>query len=197
MTVSSATIVCSCAAAQRAVIVTTTVLSSRCWLWEYDRTSYSSVVRMSICDESVRCTGQRLAMANSRARCSVSSAPSSAISRSMTVSRVSRASHAAQSSTCTREWRRRTVTRWSGHCFRRAYIAMVIDVQDPSEARSRSYGVGPVSVPPARDGSSLRKRCEPATMSWAKPSPVPRTITTPSAGRSPFMTITFLPVRAP
>ena len=32
MTVSSATIVCSCAAAQRAVIVTTTVLSWRCWL---------------------------------------------------------------------------------------------------------------------------------------------------------------------
>ena len=43
-------------------------------------------------------------------------------------------------------------------------------MQDPSEARSRSYGVGPVSVPPARAGSSLRKRCEPATISWAKPS---------------------------
>ncbi len=133
-------------------------------------------------------------MANSRARCSASSAPSSVISRSMTVSHAPRVSHAAQSSACTREWRRRTVTRWSGHCFRRAYIATVIEVQEPSEAKSRSYGVGPVSVPPARAGSSLRKRCEPATISWAKPSPVPRTITTPSAGRSLFMTFAFLPV---
>ena len=114
----------------------------------------------------------------------------------MTVSRASRVSHAAQSSACTREWRRRTVTRWSGHCFRRAYIATVIEVQDPSEAKSRSYGVGPVSVPPARAGSSLRKRCEPATISWAKPSAVhcarPRRLRL-VARRSYFA---FLPFRA-
>jgi hypothetical protein len=37
------------------------------------------------------------------------------------------------------------------------YIAMVIDVHEPSPASSRSYGVGPVSVPPTDVGSSAAK----------------------------------------
>ena len=46
------------------------------------------------------------------------------------------------------------VTRSSAHCLRRAYIAIVMDVHEPSPASSRSYGVGPVSVPPTDVGSS-------------------------------------------
>jgi hypothetical protein len=38
--------------------------------------------------------------------------------------------------------------------LRRAYIATVIDMHDPSAARRKSYGLGPVSVPPAEAGSS-------------------------------------------
>ena len=41
-----------------------------------------------------------------------------------------------------------TVTRSSAHFLRRAYIAMVMDVHEPSPASSRSYSVGPLSVPP-------------------------------------------------
>ena len=33
---------------------------------------------------------------------------------------------------------RRTVTRSNGHCLRRAYIATVMDVHEPSAANSRS-----------------------------------------------------------
>jgi hypothetical protein len=42
----------------------------------------------------------------------------------------------------------------SGMPLRRAYNPMVIDVQDPRAARSRSYGVAAVSVPPREIGSS-------------------------------------------
>ena len=35
------------------------------------------------------------------------------------------------------------------------YIATVMDVHEPSAASSRSYGVGPLSVPPTGVGSSL------------------------------------------
>ena len=65
-----------------------------------------------------------------------------------------------------------------GHCLRRAYIAMVMDVHEPSAARSRSYGVGPLSVPPTDVGSSLTNWCGPAVISWANPVAAPRTMTT-------------------
>ena len=46
------------------------------------------------------------------------------------------------------------MTRSSAHCLRRAYIAIVMDVHEPSPASRRSYGVGPLSVPPTDVGSS-------------------------------------------
>ena len=64
---------------------------------------YASLVLISIWEVSVRWTGQPLAIANSRARCSSSRTPSSSRSRSMSVSAAGRVSHAAQSSAWTRE----------------------------------------------------------------------------------------------
>ena len=60
--------------------------------------SYASFVAMCIWVVSVRWTGQRLAIASSRARCSSSSTPSSSMSRSMSVSVAGRVSQSAQSS---------------------------------------------------------------------------------------------------
>lgn len=48
--------------------------------------AHCSLVRISIFDVSVRCTGQRSAIVNSLARWSSSSGPSSCMSRSSTVS---------------------------------------------------------------------------------------------------------------
>jgi hypothetical protein len=78
------------------------------------------------------------------------------------------------------ECRSRTVTASSRHCLRRAYIATVIDTHDPSAARSRSYGVGPVSVPPAEAGSSPVSQCRPTAISCANPAALPWTVTVPA-----------------
>jgi hypothetical protein len=43
---------------------------------------------------------------------------------------------------------------FKGHFLRRAYKEIVIDVHEPSAANRRSYGPGPVAVPPASTGSS-------------------------------------------
>src|SRR6185436_12292036 len=64
---------------------------------------HASLVLISIWDVSVRWTGQRLAIANSRARWASSSTPSSSMSRSMSVSLAGRVSQSAQSSAWTRE----------------------------------------------------------------------------------------------
>src|SRR6266567_4684544 len=53
---------------------------------------------------------------------------------------------------------------------------MVIEVQVPSAARRKSYGDGPVSVPPKATGSSPLRRCDPISISWANPAAPPRTI---------------------
>jgi hypothetical protein len=67
-------------------------------------------------------------------------------------------SHDSQSAAWILECRSLTVTAWSGHCLRRAYIATVIDVHDPRPARRRSSGFDPVSVPPTDVGSSPDRR---------------------------------------
>src|SRR3712207_7463415 len=52
---------------------------------------------------------------------------------------------ASQSFEWIRFCRRRTVTLSSGHCFRRAYIVTVIEMQLPSAASNNVYGSGPRS----------------------------------------------------
>src|SRR5438876_692822 len=52
-----------------------------------------------------------------------------------------------------------------------------MDVQAPSATRRKSYGSGPVAVPPALTGSSARSRCGPTVMSCAEPSKRPSTVT--------------------
>jgi hypothetical protein len=47
-------------------------------------------------------------------------------------------SQSAQSLAWILEWLNRTVTSSNGHCFRLAYKASVIEVQDPSAASSNS-----------------------------------------------------------
>src|SRR5271170_3403941 len=69
------------------------------------------------------------------------------------------------------------ITPSSGQFFRRAYIPMVMEVHAPNAESNRSYGVGPEFVPPAAAGSSAVKRCEPATISCAKLTALPRTTT--------------------
>jgi hypothetical protein len=49
----------------------------------------------------------------------------------------------------------------------RAYIPTVMEVQAPRAARSRSYGDGPVPVPPEAKGSSAHRGCGPATIACA------------------------------
>src|SRR5512134_1189691 len=56
-------------------------------------------------------------------------------------------------------------------------MATVIDVQDPRAESSRSYGLGPVSVPPSEMGSSPESRCSPTVISCAKPAAAPWTLT--------------------
>ena len=73
----------------------------------------------------------------------------------------------------------------NGHLLERPGLssrvhATVIDAQLPSAASKKSYGVGPVSVPPFDIGSCATRRCERAEISWAKPSPEPRTSTSVS-----------------
>src|SRR5205823_7450175 len=79
-----------------------------------------------------------LAISSALSRCSSVRSPSRAISLSIRSSMPCRVSHSAQSSAWTREWRSRTVTPVSGHCFRRAYSAMVMEVQAPSAASNSS-----------------------------------------------------------
>ena len=57
------------------------------------------------------------------------------------------------------------------------YIATVIEVHAPSAARSRSYGLGPVSVPPTATGSSAVNRCCATEIVCAKPAALPWTVT--------------------
>ena len=45
------------------------------------------------------------------------------------------------------------------HFLRRAYISIVIAVQDASDAASSSCGLGPMSSPPDVSGSSAVSRC--------------------------------------
>jgi hypothetical protein len=96
------------------------------------------------------------------------------------VERPSLVSQSAQSAAWILSWRSHTVIRSSGQAFRRAYSATVIDAQLPSAANKRSYGVGPVSVPPFGIGSSAIRRCARVEMSCANPDPVPRTTTSVS-----------------
>src|SRR5271163_5011289 len=65
----------------------------------------------------------------------------------------------------------------SGQFFRLAYIPIVMEVHAPNAESNRSYGVGPELVPPAAAGSSAVRRCEPATISCAKLTALPRTTT--------------------
>ncbi len=98
----------------------------------------TSRVRMLISDVSVRCTGHFCAMTRSCSRCSGLSAPVSVIAVSIRSSLPSFVSHSAQSMAWIFEWLSVTLTARSGHCLRRAYSAIVIDVQAPSAASSRS-----------------------------------------------------------
>ena len=91
-----------------------------------------------ISDVSVRWTGHLSAISSSLARCSAVSEPENRMSLSIWSSMPTRVSHSAQSSAWIFRWRSSTVTRSSGQPFRRAYIATVIDVQDPSAASNRS-----------------------------------------------------------
>src|SRR5271170_4108603 len=54
---------------------------------------------------------------------------------------------------------------------------MVMEVHAPNAESNRSYGVGPEFVPPAAAGSSAVRRCEPAAISCAKLTALPRTTT--------------------
>src|SRR5207249_2519305 len=135
----------------------------------------TSRVRILISEVSVRWTGHRSAISRNRLRWSSDSVPIREISRSMTSSIPCFVSQSAQSSACTRECRRRTATSPSGQRFLRAYSAMVIDVHAPRPARRRSYGPGPVSVPPSATGSSATRRWRPARISCANPAALPRT----------------------
>ena len=54
------------------------------------------------------------------------------------IEHASLASQSAQSDACTLECHRLTVTSWSGHPFRRAYIPTVIEVQAPKAANRSS-----------------------------------------------------------
>src|SRR5439155_9178270 len=126
---------------------------------------------MLISEVSVRWTGHLLAISSSLARCCSVSSPATVISLSIRSSMPCAVSHSAQSSAWILEWRRRTVTPLTGHPFLRAYSAIVMDVQAPRPASSRSYGPSPRSVPPADSGSSAIRRWRPAVISWANPSP--------------------------
>src|SRR6266436_2627210 len=99
------------------------------------------------------------------------------MSSSIRSSRPSLVSQSAQSEACIFECRSQTVTCSRGQPLRRAYIATVIDVQEPRAASRRSYGDGPVSVPPTAVGSSALKRCAPVKISCASAAALPRTIT--------------------
>ena len=145
-----------------------------------DSSSTTTGAGMWTSERSVRCTGHIWAISNSRARCSPVSVPENCTVHSTRSSRPAFVSHSAQSAAWILECRSRTVTCSSGHAFRCAYSATVIDAQLPSAASRRSYGVGPVSVPPFGIGSSATRRCERAEISWAKPSPDPRTTTSVS-----------------
>src|SRR5205814_4436724 len=103
-----------------------------------DALTYTSLDRILISYVSVRWTGHLLAISSALSRCSSVRSPSRAISLSIRSSMPCRVSHSAQSSAWTREWRSRTVTPVSGHCFRRAYSAMVMEVQAPSAASNNS-----------------------------------------------------------
>jgi hypothetical protein len=76
-------------------------------------------------------------------------------------------SHSAQSSAWTLAYDRHTCTPRSGHCFLSAYIRIVILAQDPSAAKSNSYGLGPASLPPKLLGSSAWSTWGPIDMVWA------------------------------
>src|SRR5229473_64725 len=132
---------------------------------------------MLISEVSVRCTGHLLAISRSRERCSAVKDPSNRTSRSILSSIPSFDSHCAQSAAYIFECRSQTVTRSSGQFFFRAYIATVIEVQEPRAASRKSYGDGPVSVPPALSGSSPFSRCRPAAICCANVLPSPQTIT--------------------
>ena len=88
-------------------------------------------------------------------------------------------SQSAQSSACTRSCCKVTVTLSSASCLWRAYMPRVIDVQVPSAANNRSYGVGPRSEPPTFLGSSANQSWPAAVHSCTKPSARPVTRTTP------------------
>src|SRR5437667_356639 len=117
---------------------------------------------MLISEVSVRWTGHLLAISSSRTRCCSVSSPAIVISLSIRSSMPCAVSHSAQSSAWILEWRKRTVTPLTGHPFLRAYSAIVIDVQPPRAASSRSYGPSPRAVPPADTGSSGLRRRRPA-----------------------------------
>src|SRR6266540_2311491 len=53
---------------------------------------------------------------------------------------------------------------------------MVMDVQAPSAAMSRSYGPGPLSEPPTANGSSAISRWGPIVISCANPAALPCTV---------------------
>src|SRR5262245_54335666 len=72
----------------------------------------------------------------------------------------------------------------TGHCFRWAYIATVMDIQEPSATRRNPYGSGPVSVPPADVGSSPISRWRPTVICCANPAALPLTMTVPSSKTS-------------
>jgi MATE family multidrug resistance protein len=97
----------------------------------------ASRVSIRTSEVSVRCTGHLLAISSRRARCSSDSSPSSTSSRSTWSRSPCFVSQSAQSCAWMRAWRRRTVTARNGHCFRRAYMETVMEVQAPRAARRR------------------------------------------------------------
>ena len=128
---------------------------------------HRSFVRMLISEVSVRCTGHLLAISSRRERCSAVKGPSNRTSRSILSRIPSVISHSEQSTAYIFECRSQTVTLSKGQFFFRAYIPTVIEVQEPRAASKKSYGDGPVSVPPTLSGSSPFSRCRPAAICCA------------------------------
>ena len=93
---------------------------------------------MLISEVSVRCTGHLLAISSSRECCSALKGPSNRTSRSILSSMPFLVSHSEQSAAYIFECRSQTVTRSSGQFFFRAYIATVIEVQEPRAASRKS-----------------------------------------------------------
>ena len=100
--------------------------------------TYASRVGIHISLCSVRCTGHLFAISSSFARVASSRSPSSVITRSMRSILPSFVSHSAQSVAYVFVCINATATRSSGIPFASAYRRMVIAVQAPSPASSRS-----------------------------------------------------------